>query len=98
MKKQCVGLVLILGLTVGCASRTRIDLGPVRAAGEVQVFESFRPFSFDLGFQKIGLVVGYLGCEIESSINSSNRVIDFKHSTGDSGKVFNNVPSLENDS
>ena len=42
MKKQCMtllGLVLITGSVIGCASRTGVTVGPVQIAGKVQIFE-----------------------------------------------------------
>ena len=97
MKKQCVllaGLILVAGLSAGCLSRSRVDFGPVRVAGETQVFNESQDFSFDLGFDKIGFTVGRFGWTLESEFGTCEKVLGFQHSTGNTARVEEEFPSL----
>lgn len=98
MKKQCMilsGLVLVTGLMVGCASRTKMVFGPVQVAGEVQVFDESQATSFDLNLNRIGFTIGRFGCVLESRFEPCEKVIGVESSTGNPTKVFNDVPALE---
>ncbi len=95
--KKCMigfGLVVAVGIMVGCASRTRFVAGPVQVAGEVQVFETPQATSFELGLRKIGFTVGHLGGAVESHWGPCEKVIAIQHSTGDPTQVFVDVPPL----
>lgn len=98
MKKQCVtllGLVFIVGSVVGCASRTKMIMGPVQVAGEVQVFDEPQTASFDFSLDKVGFTVGQFGCFVESSVAPCEKVISIESSTGNPVKVFADVLPLK---
>lgn len=95
MKNCCVSLLGLVLLVGGCASATRVNVGPVQVAGQVQVFETSQAASFDLNPNRIGFTVGRFGCSVQSRIGSCSKVVGFSHSTGDSAKVFVDVPALD---
>lgn len=97
MKKQCVtllGLVFVIGLMVGCASRTKIITGPLQVAGEVRVFDAPQAASFDFSIDKIGFTIGHLGWNVESMLGPCTKVLSIESSTGDPSKVFIDIPSV----
>ncbi len=97
MKKQCVsllGLVLVVGLVVGCASRSKVIVGPLQVAGEVQLFDAPQAPSFDLSVDKLEFTIGSFGLKVESMLGPCTKVISVESSTGDPNKVFNDVSSI----
>ncbi|KKN98835.1 hypothetical protein LCGC14_0140760 [marine sediment metagenome] len=96
MKKQFVTLlgVGLMLVAVGCTSRTRVTFGPLSVAGQTQAFETEQPFSFDLSPNKVGFTVGYVGWSVESMFGSCEEVIGASHATGDTEKVLEAVPAL----
>lgn len=88
------GLVLVAMLSFGCASRTKVGVGPVMVAGQVQMFEESQGFAFDLGLKKVGVTLGYIECSIESEFGPCPEVINMSHSTGETKQVLKDVPAL----
>lgn len=74
----------------GCASRTKMTLGPLQIGGQVQVFEESHDFEIILTPNKIGFTLGCFEASIDSSIGPCEKIIGLEHSTGDPEKVFKN--------
>lgn len=99
MKSRFIGLfgiALVIGSVVGCASRTRVDFGVAQVAGQVQGYDSWQPFSFELSLDKIGMTGGYTSFMVESNFGKCEQTVGVLHSTGMPEKVFANVPGLDN--
>ncbi len=91
-----VGIFTLVGSLVGCASRTRVDLGVMQVAGQVQAYDSWQPLSFELSLDKISATGGYTGFMIESNFGECEESVGIFHSTGTTDKVFSDVSGLDN--
>ncbi len=89
-----LGLVFILCGSFGCASRTKIGLGPVQVAAQTQAFRALQTPAFDLSLSRIGFTLGHVRCLLESRFRTCDKVISIQSSTGDTVQVFDNVPAL----
>lgn len=97
--KSCVAVLLCLVFVVstmtGCASRTKIGFGPLGAAAEIQVFDSLQTPDFDFSINRVGFTLGYVKLLAESKIGLvCPEVIGVQSSTGNTDRVFRNVPAL----
>jgi len=88
-----LGVTVILGslfmfFCSGCASRTRVTLGPAQVGGHVQLHTESQGLDFTLAPGKIGFTVGCFEAAVEGKVGPCEKIIGLEHSTGDPAKVF----------
>jgi len=97
MVMKCVallGVVFILCGSFGCASRTKIGLGPMQVAAQTQAFTEVQTPAFDFSPSRIGFTLGHIRWFVESKFGPCEEVISVQSSTGNAERVFEDVPAL----
>jgi hypothetical protein len=89
-----LGLILVVVSNLGCASRTKIGLGPVQVAAQTEAFKEIQTPAFDFSLSRIGFTLGHIRWFVESKIGPCEEVISVQSSTGNADQVFEDVPAL----
>jgi hypothetical protein len=89
-----LGVILILFGSFGCASRTKIGLGPVQVAAQTEAFKEIQTPAFDFSLSRVGFTLGHIRWFVESKVGPCEEVISVQSSTGNADQVFEDVPAL----
>jgi hypothetical protein len=81
--------MLTMLFSVGCMSRTKVQLGPLMVGGQTELHE-FRQPSVTFGLDKVGFTLGHVSAFVKSAWGKCTKALDLETTTGPTGTVGSN--------